>query len=120
MTQIERYITAQPPRFAAALTALRTQLMALLPDHIECMSYAMPGLRQPIKGGKMVIGYAGFAKHIGVYPHSGGIIGQIDCTPYKTSISGFVFPPESPPPDDLLRAIIHARLAEIAAKSARG
>lgn len=116
---VAQYIAAQPPHFAAALTALRARLIALLPDHIDCMSYAMPGLRQPIRGGKMVIGYAGFAKHIGVYPHSGNIIGQIDCTPYKTSKSGFMFPPETPPPDALLRAIINARLAEIAAKPAR-
>jgi len=117
MGPVDAYIAAQPPLFAAALTDLRARLIALLPDHIECMSYAMPGLRQPIKGGKMVIGYAGFAKHIGVYPHSGSIIGQIDCAPFKTSKSGFMFAPDTPPPAMLLRAIINARLAEIAAKA---
>lgn len=113
--EIDRYIAAQPPVFAGALRDLRARLCALLPDHLEVMSYAMPGLRQPEKGGKMVIGYAGFARHIGVYPHSGRIIGQIDCTPYRTSKSGFMYPPENPPPDALLRAVINARLAEIAA-----
>ena len=91
----------------------------LLPGHMEVMSYAMPGLRQPIKGGKMVIGYAGFAKHIGIYPHSGSIIRQIDCTPYHSSKSGFMFAPQNPPPDALLRAVIEARLAELAAGYAR-
>jgi uncharacterized protein YdhG (YjbR/CyaY superfamily) len=113
--EIDAYIAAQPAGFAAALTALRARLTALLPDHIEVMSYAMPGLREPIKGGKMVIGYAAFARHIGVYPHSGSVIVKIDCAPYKTSKSGFTFSPDTPPPLSLLAQIIAVRQAEIAA-----
>ncbi len=112
---VDAYIAAQPAAFAAALTALRTRLNAMLPDHIECMSYAMPGLRQPAKGGKMVIGYAAFARHIGIYPHSGSVISKINCAPYKTSKSGITYTPDKPPPDALLRAIIDTRLAELAA-----
>lgn len=111
--EVDAYIAAQPPEFARALTDLRARLVALLPDHLECLSYAMPGLRQPTKGGKMVIGYAGFAKHIGIYPHSGSVIDKIDCAPYKTSKSGVIFAPDDPPPDALLRAIIRVRLAEL-------
>ena len=116
---IDAYIGTFPPEFGAALRALRARLCAMLPDCVETISYAMPGLRQAQPKGKMVIGYGGFAKHIGVYPHSGAIICQIDCAPYKTSKSGFVFAPHRPPPDALLRAIIDARLAEIAARQGR-
>ena len=116
---IDTYIAAFPPAFRAALRALRLRLCAMLPDSVETISYAMPGLRQAQPKGKMIIGYGGFAKHIGVYPHSGSIISQIDCSPYKASKSGFIFPPETPPPDALLRAIVNARLAEIAAKPLR-
>lgn len=63
----------------------------------------------------MVIGYAAFRKHIGIYPHSGSVIGQINCAPFKTSKSGLTFAPDTPPPESLLRAIIDTRLAEIAA-----
>jgi len=45
--EVDRYIAAQTPAFAKALTTLRARLLALLPDHVEVMSYAMPGLRQP-------------------------------------------------------------------------
>ena len=71
--------TGQAP---AALTALRATLADLLPGHLEVISYAMPGFRQPGPKGKMVAGYAAFARHLGLYPHSGRIIPQLaaDCT----------------------------------------
>lgn len=112
---VDAYIAAQSSVFAAALTSLRARLRALLPDHPEVMSYAMPGFRQPGPKGKMVVGYAAFTHHLGLYPHSGSVIPRIDCTPFKTSKSGVLFSPEMPLPDALLRAIITARQAEIAA-----
>lgn len=116
---VDAYIAAHSPAFAAALTALRQRLKTLLPDHIECMSYAMPGLRAPGPKGKMVVGYAAFTHHLGLYPHSGSVIPKIDCTPFKTSKSGVLFPPDTPLPDALLKAILTARQAEIAAGSGR-
>lgn len=90
-------------------------LREILPDHIEVMSYAMPGLRAPISGGKMIIGYAAFAKHIGLYPHSGNVIDKINCAPYKTSKSGIIFAPGGLPPRALVAAIIAQRQRELAA-----
>ncbi len=113
--EIDAYITAQPPAFAAALRSLRGRLSRLLPDHIEVMSYAMPGFRQPGPKGKMVIGYAAFTHHLGLYPHSGSVIPLIDCTPFKTSKSGVLFTPDTPLPETLLKAILTARQAELAA-----
>ena len=111
--EVDSYIAALPAEQRKALNTLRARLKALLPDHLEVMSYAMPGFRQPGPKGKMVIGYAAFAKHLGLYPHSGTIIPQIDCTPFKTSKSGVLFTPERPLPDALLTQIIKTRLAEL-------
>jgi uncharacterized protein YdhG (YjbR/CyaY superfamily) len=113
--EVDTYIAALPADQRDALTALRARLKTLLPDHLEVMSYAMPGLRQPGPKGKMVIGYAAFAKHLGLYPHSGTVIPLIDCTPFKTSKSGVLFTPDTPLPDALLGQIIAARQAELAA-----
>ncbi len=113
--EVDAYIAALPHDQRDALTVLRNRLQALLPDHIEVMSYAMPGFRQPGPKGKMVVGYAAFAKHLGLYPHSGSVIPLIDCTPFKTSKSGVLFTPQMPLPDALLDSIIRIRLAEIAA-----
>jgi uncharacterized protein YdhG (YjbR/CyaY superfamily) len=112
---VDAYLAALPLNQREALTALRSRLTALLPDHLETMSYAMPGLRQPGPNGKMVVGYAAFAKHLGLYPHSGTVIPLIDCAPFKTSKSGVLFTPDRPLPDMLLRQIIETRLAELAA-----
>jgi uncharacterized protein YdhG (YjbR/CyaY superfamily) len=112
---VDTYIAALPPDQRDALTALRARLRSLLPDHLEVMSYAMPGFRQPGPKGKMVIGYAAFAKHLGLYPHSGTVIPLIDCAPFKTSKSGVLFTPATPLPDALLRKIIETRQAELAA-----
>jgi uncharacterized protein YdhG (YjbR/CyaY superfamily) len=114
-SEVDAYIAAQPPDQREALAALRARLKALLPDHLEVMSYAMPGFRQPGPKGKMVIGYAAFAKHLGLYPHSGTVILQIDCSPFRTSKSGVLFTPDRPLPDALLRQIIQTRQSELAA-----
>jgi uncharacterized protein YdhG (YjbR/CyaY superfamily) len=114
-TEVDAYLAALPPDQRKALTGLRARLKSLLPDHLETMSYAMPGFRQPGPRGKMVVGYAAFAKHLGLYPHSGAVIPKIDCTPFRTSKSGVLFTPDRPLPDHLLRQIIDLRLAEIAA-----
>ncbi len=112
---VDAYIAALPADQQDALTALRASLKALLPDHLEVMSYAMPGFRQPGPKGRMVVGYAAFAKHLGLYPHSGSVIPKIDCAPFKTSKSGVLFTPNHPLPDALLRQIVETRLKEIAA-----
>lgn len=114
-SEVDIYLAALPPDQRDALTTLRARIRALLPDHLEVMSYAMPGFRQPGPKGKMVVGYAAFAKHLGLYPHSGTVIPLIDCTPFKTSKSGVLFTPDHPLPDDLLHRIIEVRQAELAA-----
>ncbi len=113
--KVDAYVAVLPDDQRAALTALRARLRALLPDHIECMSYAMPGFRQPGPKGKMVVGYAAFARHLGIYPHSGTVIPLIDCTPFKTSKSGVLFTPAHPLTDALVEKIIATRQAELAA-----
>ena len=118
MTEVDAYIAAVPdPAKQAALNDLRSVLRALLPDHVECLSYAMPGFRQPGLKGRMVAGYAAFAKICGYYPHSGHIIPQFagDLTGYNTSKGGILFTPDHPLPEALIAKFIAARLAEIAA-----
>jgi uncharacterized protein YdhG (YjbR/CyaY superfamily) len=113
--EVDIYLAALPADQRAVLTDLRARLRTLLPDHVECLSYAMPGFRQPGPKGRMVVGYAAFARHLGLYPHSGSVIPQIDCTPFKTSKSGVLFTPDRLLPDTLLEQIIRTRQAELAA-----
>lgn len=117
--EVDTYLAALPADQHAALSELRMRLKALLPDHVETLSYAMPGFRQPGPKGKMVVGYAAFARHLGLYPHSGSLIPQIDCTPFRTSKSGVLFTPDRPLPDSLLHRLVETRQAELAAGHGR-
>jgi uncharacterized protein YdhG (YjbR/CyaY superfamily) len=115
--EVDAYLAALPADQRAALQTLRAAAHAYLPDAIECISYAMPGFRQPGLKGKMILGYAAFARHLGVYPHSGTVIPKLlaDCEGCKTSKSCVLFTPETPLPTALLHKIIDTRLAELAA-----
>jgi len=113
--EVDAYLAGLPQDQRDALEDLRKRLKSRLPDHIECLSYAMPGFRQPGPKGKMVVGYAAFARHLGLYPHSGTVIPLIDCAPFKTSKSGVLFTSATPLPDALLDAILRLRQDEIAA-----
>ena len=112
---VEAYLARLPADQQAALRAPRASLARLLPDHPEVMSYAMPGFRQPGPKGKMVVGYAAFARHLGLYPHSGTVIPLVDCAPFRTSKSGVLFTPAQPLPEVLIESILRARQAELAA-----
>jgi len=114
--EVDTYLAALPADQRQALGDLRALLRSLLPDHAEVISYAMPGFRQPGPKGRMVAGYAAFARNLGLYPHSGSIIGQIDGAGFKTSKSGILFTPAHPIPAPLVERIVRLRQAEIAAK----
>ena len=116
--EVDTYLAALPADQRAALQSLREAARAHIPDGIECLSYAMPGFRQPGPKGKMILGYAAYPRHLGVYPHSGNVIPKLlpDCAGYKTSKSGVLFTPDKPLPTALLHKIIDFRLAELAAR----
>ncbi len=79
----------------------------------------MPGFRQPGPKGKMVAGYAAFAKICGYYPHSGNIIPKFptELAAYKTSKGGALFTPAHRMPEPLIAKLLAARLKELDAGS---
>jgi uncharacterized protein YdhG (YjbR/CyaY superfamily) len=115
---VEAYLAALPADQQAALRTLREVIRRRLPDHIECLSYAMPGFREPGKTGKMVAGYAAFARNCGYYPHSGSIVPRFvaELAAWKTTPGAIQFTPATPLPEALVHQLIDARLAEIATR----
>lgn len=108
----DAYLSALREDQRACLQQLRDVIRAEVPDAEEVMSYAMPGFRRP--GSKVFAGYAAI-KNCGYYPHSGNILKQFarELTGWKWSDGAVQFTPANPLPDDLIRRLVRARLAEI-------
>jgi len=110
----DSYLASRPAEQAAALGDLRLRIARLLPDAEEVISYAMPGFRQH---GKVIAGYAGFARNCGYYPHSGNILPQfrdeLTALGFKFTPGALQFTPDHTIPDDLLTRLVSARLADV-------
>jgi uncharacterized protein YdhG (YjbR/CyaY superfamily) len=116
---IDAYLANRPADQQLALGQLRATLRSLLPDAIEVISYAMPGFRLPGAKGKVVAGFAGFARNCGYYPHAGNIIPafatELDALGFKHTDGAIQFTPAQPLPDDLVARLVAARLKDISA-----
>jgi len=109
----DAYLTSRPEDQRAALSALRAQIRALIPEAEEVISYAMPGFRI---GKQVIAGYAGFARNCGYYPHSGGVIPQLaaelDAAGFRHTPGAVQFTPKHPLPQELVARLVGLRLAE--------
>lgn len=111
--EVDAYIATAPEPQQAAMRALRTQILAVIPRAHECISYGIPGFRVQ---GVVVAGFGYYQRHIGYYPHSGQVIGVL-----KDDLAGYVvsekgggvrFPIDTPVPDALITRLIGVRLEQ--------
>jgi uncharacterized protein YdhG (YjbR/CyaY superfamily) len=114
---IDAHLATLPQPQRDTLTALRATLRDLLPDAEECLSYSLPCFKV---GGVAVAGFGGFQRHCSYFPHSGSVVAKISGIPaWCTITKGTLrFPVDRPLPDALVRKLVEARLAEIAANDA--
>lgn len=99
----------------ATLEKVRKAIRAAAPEAEEGLSYGVPAFIQ----GKPIAGYAAGADHCSYYPMSGAVIRVLaaELEGYETSKGAIRFPVGQPPPATLIRRLVKARLAEIAAGS---
>ena len=97
----------------ATLEKVRRAIRAAAPEAEEGLSYGVPAFIQ----GKPIAGYAAGASHCSYYPMSGAVISALaaDLEGYETSKGAIRFAVDQPPPATLIRKLVKARLAEIAA-----
>jgi uncharacterized protein YdhG (YjbR/CyaY superfamily) len=112
---IDEYLAAVPPDKRAALRRLRKDILAVIPDAEECISYQMPAFRHE---GKVLVWFGVGANHCAFYP--GAVVQQHldDLERYETSKGTIRFRPDDPLPAALVRKLIKARIAQ-ATKKAR-
>ena len=115
---IDAHLAKLPQPQRDTLTAVQMTLRELLPDAEECISYNMPCFKV---GGVAVAGFDGFRNHCSFFPHSGNVVQHVSGLPAWSTVATkgtLQFPVDRPLPKTVVRKLVKARLAEIAAKKA--
>jgi uncharacterized protein YdhG (YjbR/CyaY superfamily) len=109
-TTVDEYIATFPDDVQAVLAQVRATIRAAAPDAVETISYQMPTFKQQ---GKAVIYFAGYKKHIGIYPVPAGDAAlQAEVAPYVAGKGTLQFPLEQPIPYGLIARVVKARVRE--------
>lgn len=101
---VDEYIADQPKEVAAALEQVRAMIIQAIPDTEQLLNYNIPAFTL-IAGGKreQQIMIAGYAKHIGFYPHPTTIEAFADeLADYKYAKGSVQFPLNKAMPEDLI------------------
>jgi uncharacterized protein YdhG (YjbR/CyaY superfamily) len=108
-TTVDEYLAAIPSDAArASLSFVRAIIRDEAPQAEEVISYGIP----TYKCHGFLASFAAFKKHCSFFPgHTVGDFAE-DLKGYKTAKGTVQFPHDQPLPEDLMRAMIRARLTE--------
>jgi uncharacterized protein YdhG (YjbR/CyaY superfamily) len=113
---IDDYIAAFPPDVQSILNTIRLTVREAAPEAEERISYRMPAFFQD----GVLIYFAAFKKHIGIYPPVGGDAAlDKKLARYRGEKGNLQFPLDEPIPYDLIRRIVKLKLKEQRAKARR-
>lgn len=106
---VDAYLSSLPESMRDRVAGLREIIRQAAPQAEEVISYNLPAF----KCDGMLVWYAGFKKHIGLYPKASAIAAfRKELAGYKTSKGAIQFPLEKPVPSELVRKIVKFRLKE--------
>lgn len=104
VTTVGEYISTFPPNVRVVLENVRQAIRKAAPDANETMSYGIPTFDL---NGKHLVFFAGWKRHISVYPlPAGDEAFQQRIAQYKRVKSTVQFPLEKPIPYDLVGEIV--------------
>ncbi len=107
---IDEYIAKFPKETSKILQQVRLTVKKAAPNAEETISYGMPAFRYK---GKIVIYFAGYKNHIGVYATpSGHAAFQKELSAYKQGRGSVQFPLDQPMPLDLIKRIVKFRVQQ--------
>jgi uncharacterized protein YdhG (YjbR/CyaY superfamily) len=114
---IDEYLAEFPPETRAVLEEVRALIRAEAPEATETISYAIPTFDL---GGRHLVHFAGYEKHIGFYPGARGIAEfKEELTGFKSAKGSVQFPLGQPLPADLIRRIVAFRVEEDTRRAAK-
>jgi uncharacterized protein YdhG (YjbR/CyaY superfamily) len=110
-TDIHEYLDRLDEPKRSTLSQLRRDILAVVPDAEECISYAVPGFKV---AGKTVAGFAAFKNHLSYLPHSGRVFPELakELAGYEKSTGALRFPVDKPLPAELVEKLIAVRLRQ--------
>jgi uncharacterized protein YdhG (YjbR/CyaY superfamily) len=111
---IDKYIAGFPPEVQAILTKVRQTIRAAAPEAEEVISYRMPAFKQD----GILIFFAAFKKHIGLYPPVNGDAKlEQAVAKYAGPKGNLQLPLAEPIPYALIRRIVKLRVKQNRAKA---
>jgi uncharacterized protein YdhG (YjbR/CyaY superfamily) len=110
--EIDDYLATVDEPKRSTLEQLRRDVLAVLPDAEQCISYNLPAFRHH---GKVVAGFAAFKNHLSYLPHSGSVFPALaaDLDGYTRTAGSLHFPVDTPLPAALVQKLISTRLAQL-------
>lgn len=113
---IDAYVDGFTGATRSALEELRDLLREALPGTTETISYGIPTFDL---GGQHVVHFAGYQRHVGLYPTPSGMQAfDGELAPYAHGKGSARFPLDEPLPVDLIRRIAVFRLDQVTAAAA--
>jgi uncharacterized protein YdhG (YjbR/CyaY superfamily) len=112
ITTVKAYFQTLSPKEKKVLSELRSWILEIVPEAVECISYNMPTYKVR---GKAVAGYLSHQKHFSYYPHSGSTLASFprEMATYGGTKSALHFTEDKPLTKTLVKKLIQARLKEI-------
>lgn len=111
-TTIDEYIRLFPDDVQVILQKLRQTIRKAAPAATEAISYQIAAFKM---GGALIY-FAGYTKHVGVYPVTAGLEKALkkEIAPYRSGKGTLRFPLDQPIPYGLVTKIVKVRVAEMA------
>jgi uncharacterized protein YdhG (YjbR/CyaY superfamily) len=109
--EIDDYLQRLDEPKRSTLSRLRRDILAVVPDAEQCISYGVPGFKIE---GKTIAGFAAFKNHLSYLPHSGSVFPELagELAGYQKSAGSLRFPVDQPLPPELVEKLIAVRLRQ--------
>jgi uncharacterized protein YdhG (YjbR/CyaY superfamily) len=109
--EIDGYLDALDEPKRSTLSQLRHDILAVVPQAEQCISYTVPGFKL---SGKTIAGFAAFKNHLSYLPHSGSVFPELakELAGYQKSSGALRFPVDQSLPPDLVEKLIAVRLRQ--------
>jgi uncharacterized protein YdhG (YjbR/CyaY superfamily) len=109
--EIDEYLEDLDEPKRSTLNRLRRDILAVVPDAEQCISYAVPAFKV---SGRTVAGFAAFKNHLSYLPHSGSVFPELteELAGYEKSSGALRFPIDQPLPAALVEKLISVRIRQ--------